>query len=367
MLLLHANVQKERTSLLCPDCAFVQRETSKASAMLPLLSSKPKEVDLRTFVVPAFYRRVKYDVSNAHTCAIIPTYGPGKITLQLVKDLLRYDPRIHIYVVNDCTPQDFKESALIFGTLAGMGARVTLLRTPENKLKAGALNYALRYIQKHARRLPDVIVTLDDDVVIDRRTIATLKDELLKHPELGAVCSQCRVLNKDTNILTRLQGLEYLGFNAIRMADEGFIFGPLVMHGMLTAFRSRAIWDIGGFDEGHLIEDYEVTTRLKCSGWSVKSAPQALAWTVVPESLSRFWRQRTRWSYGGIVVVANAPRLWPVFQDILGHAVFCLTITTILILQFVHGSGHVPSVITQMILGLSFAQLSVGYLFQLSR
>jgi cellulose synthase/poly-beta-1,6-N-acetylglucosamine synthase-like glycosyltransferase len=212
---------------------------------------------------------------------------------------------------------------------------------------------------------PDVILTLDDDVVIDRHTIKNLVYELMNCACLGAVCSQCRVLNKNKNLLTRLQGLEYVGFNAIRLADEGFLNGPLVMHGMLTAFRAVALKDVGGFTEGHLIEDYEVTTRLKARGWSVKSARSANAWTMVPETLARFWRQRTRWSYGGITVVVGASRPLSVFQDLLGHGVFLATLLMVGYLLLAHGSGEVPHEIARWIITLSFAQLGIWYLFQI--
>ena len=75
--------------------------------------------------------------------------------------------------------------------------------------------------------MPDVILTLDDDVVISPTTVQNLVAELMSGTNLGAVCSQCAVLNKNKNILTRLQGLEYLGFNATRLADEGFYGGPV--------------------------------------------------------------------------------------------------------------------------------------------
>ena len=117
--------------------------------------------------------------------------------------------------------------------------------------------------------------------------------------------------------------------------------------------------------EGHLIEDYEITTRLKLHGWSVKSALNAPARTVVPETLSQFWRQRTRWSYGGITVVVAIRSLGPVFQDVLGHVVFLTTIGTVVVLSIVGRHGTVPSAITNWIVAISYLQLSIWYLFQL--
>ena len=202
---------------------------------------------LRSFVVPIRYARSPFDYRCATICLIIPTYAPDTVTRQLVEDALRWNPNMFICIVDDSTPTQHTESLSVLQSMAGID-RVTLLRTDKNKLKAGALNYALRHLSKNNYHYkPDVIITADDDVVIEPSTIPNLVTELMSHEAFGAVCSQCGVFNKNKNILTRLQGLEYVGFNAIRLADEGFLYGPLVMHGMLTAFRASALHEVGGF------------------------------------------------------------------------------------------------------------------------
>lgn len=330
-----------------------------------LKDKRSSKIRVGSFVIPARHVRSRFVYNRVRVCVIIPTYSPRELTRQLVEDLVRWNRYVSVYVVDDSTPEEDLESASVLREISYI-SRVTVLRTPHNTLKAGALNYALRHIfGQWSGYMPPAILTVDDDVVIDRSTIKNIVTELMSHDDLGAVCSQCRVHNKNANILTRLQGLEYVGFNAIRLADEGFLNGPLVMHGMLTAFRTSALQEVDGFIEGHLIEDYEITTRLKERGWSVKSALNAPAWTIVPETFAQFWRQRTRWSYGGITVVAGARTLSSVFQDVLGHSVFLATVAMVLLLFFLSGSGTVPTHITQWIIALSLLQLVVWYAFQL--
>ncbi len=330
------------------------------------LHPNPVKIDPKTFFFPARHTRTPFAYEQTNICAIVPTHAPGEITLKLIEDLLASDKNLFVFVVDDCTAPSNVESTRIFQKIATLSSRVTLLRTPVNKLKAGALNYALKYIfDDHGAYTPDVILTVDDDVAIAPQTVRNLVTELMSDDVLGAVCSQCRVFNKNKNLLTRLQALEYVGFNAVRLADEGFLRGPLVMHGMLTAFRASALKDAKGFKEGHLIEDYEVTTRFKAAGWSVKAAANAPAWTIVPETFSKFWRQRTRWSYGGITVVAGVTRPSAIFQDLVGHILFLATVTMVIILLLTDSSGYVPSIIAQWIIGLSFFQLAIWYAFQL--
>ncbi len=323
-----------------------------------------KKLKARTFFVPARGERQMANYASVSVAVILPTYRPTKLTERLVRDLVAYNPLLVVYVVDDCTPEEFTESIVILGRLRTLSDRVHLLRTPVNNLKAGALNHGLAHIRGQ-KNIPDIIVTLDDDVVIESATIQQLVAKLLSAPDLGAVCSLCRAYNKNTNLLTRLQGLEYLGFNAIRLADHGFLWGPLVMHGMLSAFRAKALHDAGEFAVGHLIEDYEITARLKTHGWSVASAPMARAWTEVPERLSEFWRQRTRWSYGGLTVVARIKGVTPVFQDVLGHSMFLSMIALLLVLSFSQDGGYIPPSLAYGVVILSLFQLIVWYIFQL--
>ncbi|OGG51406.1 hypothetical protein A2704_03495 [Candidatus Kaiserbacteria bacterium RIFCSPHIGHO2_01_FULL_54_36b] len=322
-------------------------------------------LNLKDFVVPAHFPRVSVDLDALKVAAIIPAYRPEELTAKLVEDLVRWNPRIRVYVVDDCTPPN-PLSTRIFEKIAAVSPEVVLLRTPVNTLKAGALNYALAYIRAAKDGpLPDVILSLDDDVVVVPSTVRNLVAELVSLDHMGAVCSQCRVLNKNKNLLTRLQGLEYLGFNATRLADEGFYRGPLVMHGMLTAFRAKALFAAGGFAEGHLIEDYEMTTRLKTQGWSVKLAVGSPAWTVVPETFSRWWRQRARWSYGGITVITKAKQLTAVLQDVIGHGVFFATVIMIALMLVFEGEDRIPTQIAYWVIGLSAIQLTLWYGFLL--
>ena len=316
-----------------------------------------------SFFIPLVHEAQLPVQGDARVCAIVPTRMPTALTVRLVRELTAFNPNLEVIVVDDCSSQSDEQIVKIFREIASY-SRVRVTRTPVNKLKAGALNHALSYFTERDE-VYDVILTLDDDVVVAEGTVRALVEELMQHPRLGAMCSQCRVLNKNKNILTRLQGLEYVNFNAIRLADEGFMRGPLVMHGMLTAFRASALYAVGGFEEGHLIEDYEITARLKSAGWHVRSSVQAPAWTVVPETLSRLWRQRTRWSYGGITVVARARSPLSVFQDLLGHSAFIAMLCLVAALNVTSGLGEVPLFIAQAIISLSLAQLGISYTFQL--
>ena len=319
-----------------------------------------------TFCIPhAFNTTCREDISQLRVYAIVPTYKPGAMTAQLVRDLITWNANLHVYVIDDSTPHDYEPLEEVLDTIRSFASdRITILRTPTNKLKAGALNFGIAHLSQTATK-PDILITLDDDVVIDAHTIGRMTNQLWADTRIGAVCSQSRALNKDENIITRLQGLEYLGFNATRLADEGFFYGPLVMHGMLTAYRFDALVAVGGFAESHLIEDYEMTKRLKEHGWHVRLAPNAYAWTEVPNTIGGLWKQRTRWVYGGITIL-DRTTFWPaIIQDLIGHGMFIATLLLIVMYFFVFATNQfVPSFISQTIIIISLSHVVLWYLFQ---
>ena len=288
-------------------------------------TSKSIAVGSAKFFVPTIGKsKVKLQTSEKSVAILIPTHIPTMDTYNLIHSIKGWHQDVLIVVIDDCTPLTPNNQKVInkIAKLADQHTNIAYLRTPTNALKAGALNYGIQYLKNLAVK-PNVVFTFDDDVVINKETIPVLTRTLYEETGIGAVCSQVRVKNKDKNFLTRLQALEYHGFNITKISDNNYLYGPLVMQGMLTAFRMSALEEVNGFTHGHLIEDYDITARLKAKGWRVKIAQDAFAWTTVPEDIEHLWKQRVRWTSGGLHVLKefwkNAP---VVYQDLIGHALF---------------------------------------------
>ncbi len=314
---------------------------------------------LSNFITPKSYSEF-YIVPNLVPLAIIPSYKPGDALKKLVSDIVTFNHRARVVVVNDSSPIEFDDA---FTSIGELSDRITVLRTPTNYLKAGAINLALDYIREN-NIVADVIFTLDDDVQINEYTIGHMASEIMRDDRLGAVCSQARAWNKNKNLLTRLQGLEYHGYNVIRAAESGFVNGPLVMHGMLSAFRYEAIMKVGSFATGHLIEDYDMTARIKKAGYDVKFASLAAAWTDVPENFKALWKQRIRWSVGGLEILAKERYLPAIFQDVIGHFMFIATFISVVLAFTIPSQNNYP-VITWIIAMAAISQFIIGFTFNL--
>jgi cellulose synthase/poly-beta-1,6-N-acetylglucosamine synthase-like glycosyltransferase len=80
-----------------------------------------------------------------------------------------------------------------------------------------------------------------------------------------------------------------------------------IVSGAFGAFRRSAIDSVGGQDV-EVGEDADLTMKLRRAGWRLRFAPEALALTDVPETVSAFIAQRLRWDRGLITVWARKYR-----------------------------------------------------------
>jgi len=82
----------------------------------------------------------------------------------------------------------------------------------------------------------------------------------------------------------------------------------LFVPGAAGAFRRAALVDVGGYPGDTLVEDADLTVALLRGRWRVHYEPGALAYTEAPENVRDAFRQRRRWSYGTVEVLAKHRR-----------------------------------------------------------
>ena len=307
--------------------------------------------------------------ASVSVSAVIPTYKPPQELKALVRTLLSHPCVRQVVVVDDATPsggEDFFAGLSLTAAGLGRSADFTLLRLAHNSKRAGAVNRGLAALTFPPAPLHDILV-LDDDVMLTANTISSLIQALNASEYLGAVCTQARVCNRHENIFTRLQGLEYVGFNVARIADRGFLLGPLIMHGLASLIRSTIlINEVNGYDQSQLLEDYDLTVRIKSRGYHVALADPAIAGTVAPSTFSQLWRQRIRWQYGGLrVIKSHWRKMFAIFPDVLSHLLTLALLSSILVSLVWHQSGSGESALITLIRTTSIGMSVVFYVVQL--
>ena len=176
---------------------------------------------------------------------------------------------------------------------------VRVISQPPSK-KAGALNRAF----KEARG--EIIVVIDADTVAD----SGLVEAMLPHfsdSNVGAVAGNVKVGNQRT-LFGRLQALEYVVSLNLDRRAQAALNVMAVVPGAAGAFRKSAVFEAGGYSTDTLVEDADLTVSLLAQGWKIPYEPRAIAYTEAPQTISDVVRQRRRWSYGTVEVVAKHGR-----------------------------------------------------------
>jgi peptidoglycan/xylan/chitin deacetylase (PgdA/CDA1 family)/GT2 family glycosyltransferase len=156
--------------------------------------------------------------------------------------------------------------------------------------KGAALNYGLQLATT------DLVVMIDADTHLAVTAIERLAD-CFDADNIGAVSGRVHVGNA-RNGLGWCQQVEYAVANGIERRLLARFQVMTCVPGALGAYRLRAVRQVGGLPLDTVAEDTDLTLTLQESGWRVKYAPSAEAWTFAPVATRAFLRQRVRWSLG---------------------------------------------------------------------
>lgn len=218
---------------------------------------------------------------------VIAAYNEAKVIARTVDGVLASQwPELEVIVVDDGSSDG---TADVLEAVYGGNERVQIVRQP-NTGKAGALNHGMELAHG------EIIVSLDADTVFGPETIPLL----VRHfgdPEVGAVAGNVKVGNR-LNVLTRWQAIEYITSQNLDRRAYALLNAVTVVPGAVGAWRREAIEKAGGYTSDTLAEDTDLTWKIRRQGWRFENEPLALAWTEAPDTLSGFFRQRFRWTFG---------------------------------------------------------------------
>ena len=263
--------------------------------------------------------------------AIIPAYKEQELeTLPpLFQDLLDQSYGLEKIILVD----DASKDAII--SEIGKKHGVTVYRNSVSRMRAGAVNRGLAELNEDI----DFVLILDADTRVKRDLVGRALSFFQRHPRCGGVCSISGVLPiaKDASLwkkyLWKMQHLEYEGFNQTR---TGTWKNVMVLHGMCTMFRRSVLEEVGRYTLDHLIEDYDLTIKIKKAGHLAMFNPEMKAWTVVPTSLEALIAQRLRWLRGGIDVLLEHGISRFTWEDAINHVLFWLLLLAVIVVITSH-------------------------------
>jgi cellulose synthase/poly-beta-1,6-N-acetylglucosamine synthase-like glycosyltransferase len=179
--------------------------------------------------------------------------------------------------------------------------------------KGAALNAAVRHLGHSAlladSRPEDVVVAVfDADGRLDPSALSA-DAGFFRDPLSGAVQVGVEMRNADTNLLARLQDMEFSVFTEIFQRARQQI-GSVGLGGNGQFVRLTALRSLG--DEPWtdcLTEDLDLGVRLLLAGWRNHYCPTACVNQQAVTSLRRWLRQRTRWFQGHLQCWRLIPRI----------------------------------------------------------
>lgn len=278
---------------------------------------------------------------------IVPAYNEERVIVDSVEALLDLDyPRHQVVVVNDAstdaTLERLKERFDLYSVPPAFPAvldtapvrgyyrshtdpelLVVDKEEGEDAGKAGAMNVGL-----NACRYP-YCLTVDADTVIEPPAIRRMaRAFLLSEKRVVGTGGSIRVANGvyfdggtpveptvPDDLLAGIQVPEY--FRAFLFGRLGWnrLGGNLLISGAFGLYEKQLLVEAGGFDEGSVTEDLELTVSLhrlmreKGEPYALPFVPDPVAWTEVPESLSTLGNQRERWHRGLLASVFRHLRM----------------------------------------------------------
>ncbi len=233
---------------------------------------------------------------------IVPCYNEADHGEHTILAALNQDyPNIEVIAVNDGSTDD---TVGLFERLVSEHDRLRVVHLAENQGKAMALHMGAMTARS------DYLVCIDGDALLDPDAVRYLVEPLLKNEQLGAVTGNPRIRTRST-LIGRIQVGEFSSIIGLIKRTQRVYGEVFTVSGVCTAFRLKALQDVGFWDLDMITEDIDITWRLQSAGWKVFYEPRALCWILMPETVQGLWKQRVRWSQGGAEVFRkNVPEIW---------------------------------------------------------
>ncbi len=231
-------------------------------------------------------------ISYPKVSVIIPAYNEEKVIQDTIESIIEAKyPHKQIILVDDGSTDRTLEIAKQFKN------QITILHKI-NGGKASALNYGILYAKA------EIIVIVDADTIIGRRSLQEMVKGFGKDRNIAAVAGNVKVRNR-VNWITKCQALEHIaGINIVRRAFDEFR-SVTIVPGALGAFRKELVSGSGAYGHETIVEDFDQTIKLLKTGLVTQGSVKSIAYTEAPSTLKDFVKQRKRWFRGNLQVLTR--------------------------------------------------------------
>lgn len=118
------------------------------------------------------------------------------------------------------------------------------------------------------------------------------------NPDLGLVQARWSFVNKDENLLTRLQNVNLCFHFEVEQQVNGIFLNFFGFNGTAGVWRIKALEDSGGWLERTTVEDMDIAVRAHLKGWKFIFLNDVRVLCELPESYEAYKKQQHRWHSG---------------------------------------------------------------------
>ncbi|WOK99588.1 putative xyloglucan glycosyltransferase 9 [Canna indica] len=127
-----------------------------------------------------------------------------------------------------------------------------------------------------------------------KRTVPYFKD----NEDIGLVQARWSFVNKDENLLTRLQNINLCFHFEVEQQVNGMFINFFGFNGTAGVWRIKALEDAGGWLERTTVEDMDIAVRAHLKGWKFIYLNDVECQCELPESYEAYRKQQHRWHSG---------------------------------------------------------------------
>lgn len=235
---------------------------------------------------------------------VVPAHNEDVVIAQTAKAILDLNyphDRVELLLFADnCSDNTYQECLAVKAMPEYAGRDLTIINRSGTGGKAGVLNDALEMATG------DYICVYDADAMPEKNALYFLVKEVMKDPERRvASFGRNKTRNANQNFLTRCINQEIVVTQRVHHVGMWHLFKIGRIPGTNFLIQTEFVKSIGGWKNGALTEDTDISFKIMQSGKLIALAYNSEAFQQEPETLKSYYMQRKRWAKGNYEVVLS--------------------------------------------------------------
>ena len=235
---------------------------------------------------------------------VVPAHNEDVVIAQTTKAILDMNyphDRVELLLFADnCSDNTYAECLSVQALPEYAGRNLTIIDRTGTGGKAGVLNDALEMATG------EYICVYDADAMPEKNALYFLVKEVMKDPERHvASFGRNKTRNANQNFLTRCINQEIVVTQRVHHVGMWHLFKIGRIPGTNFLIQTDFVKSIGGWKNGALTEDTDISFKIMQSGKLIALAYNSEAFQQEPETLKSYYMQRKRWAKGNYEVVLS--------------------------------------------------------------